>query len=388
MSLSGNSNLAEVDDLPGLLRSSTPLIDVRAPVEFARGAFPGAVNLPLLDDHQRELVGRRYKEAGQTAAIELGNSLVTTDIRESRVCAWREFTSANPEAVLYCFRGGLRSRISQQWLHEAGVTIARVRGGYKSMRQSLLNEIDTASVALPLIVLGGRTGSGKTHLLLRMVRFIDLEGLANHRGSSFGKLPDLQPGNIDFENRLAIEMLRLRSPGPPEPIGQGTMPVFIEDEAKLIGRVALPQVLREQMARLPMVLLQESIERRILVVKTDYVDELLKFHQAQAGEADGFAQFVEQHRKSLYGIRKRLGGAGAQEASALLERAVETHKTRSSTDGYDAFIEFLLRKYYDPMYDYQLEQKNRPVLFQGPADELYEWAQQSHLQLTRSRSIA
>lgn len=354
------------------------MIDVRAPVEFARGAFPGAVNLPLLDDHQRDLVGKRYKEAGQDAAIALGNSLVTPDIRENRLCAWRDFVTDNPDAVLYCFRGGLRSQICQQWLNEAGVTIARVSGGYKSMRQFLLNEIDCATAELPWIVLGGRTGSGKTHLLLRMARFIDLEGLANHRGSSFGKLPAEQPTNIEFENRLAIDMLRLRASEESDQKEQGRVPVFIEDEAKLIGRVALPLVLRDEMARLPMVLLEESIERRIEVAKTDYVDELLTFHQAQSGEEQGFDQFFEQHRKSLHGIRKRLGGAAVNEATALLEQAVEVHKARGTTDSYDGFIEFLLRNYYDPMYDYQLQQKNRPVLFKGPADELFDWAQQSN----------
>ncbi len=375
MSSSLSSTLPEVVDLPGLFKNDTPMIDVRAPTEFARGAFPGAVNLPLLDDHQREMVGKRYKEAGQNAAIELGNSLVTPDIRENRLRAWCDFIDANPAVVLYCFRGGLRSQICQQWLQEAGVHIARVGGGYKSMRQFLLHEIDAATAELPWIVLGGRTGSGKTHLLLRMARHIDLEGLANHRGSSFGKLPAKQPTNIEFENRLAINMLRLRTNEQQQP---DTMPVFIEDEAKLIGRVALPQTLRERLAMLPMVILEESIETRIEVAKTDYVDELLGFNQAQFGEEEGFTQFVLQHRKSLHGIRKRLGGVAVAQATKLLERAVEIHRTRATTDAYDGFIEFLLRNYYDPMYDYQLQQKNRPVLFKGSADELYEWAQQSH----------
>lgn len=364
-------------NLSSLLLSDRPCIDVRAPIEFSRGAIPGAVNLPLLDDRQRELIGTRYKQAGQAAAIELGHSLVTPEIKESRLTAWQQFVSANPSACLYCFRGGLRSQISQQWLAESGIAIPRVAGGYKSMRQYLLDEIETSSQQLPLMVLGGRTGTGKTHLLKRLQRFIDLEGLACHRGSSFGKLPDAQPSNADFENKLALTMLRYRCGDldPAEGQGNYSMPVFLEDEAKLIGRVALPQTLRDQMAVVPMVLLEESMQRRVDVARADYVDELLKIYQLQWGREAGYEQWVLQQQQSLHRIRKRLGGVAVAQASELLKRAVDAHRREGNTSVFDEFIEFLLGNYYDPMYDYQLQQKNRAVLFRGSADALYDWAQ-------------
>ncbi len=366
------------NNLLSLFASDTPFLDVRAPFEFSRGAMPGAVNLPLLDDRQRELVGTCYKKAGQEAAIELGNSLATAQVKESRIAAWQSFIDSNPSAVLYCFRGGLRSQICQQWLAESGVSIKRVAGGYKSMRQYLLAEIETATKLLPLVVLGGRTGTGKTHLLLRLQRFIDLEGLACHRGSSFGKLPDAQPSNADFENSLAVNMLRHRLIDAGDK-GRDTpcSPIFLEDEAKLIGRVALPQILREKMAALPMVLLEESMQRRVDVARMDYVEKLLGIYQSQLGADAGFEQWVEQQRHSLHRIRKRLGGAAYAQASELLERAIESHRRGGDTHVYGEFIEFLLSNYYDPMYDYQLKQKNRPILFRGTACELYEWAKSS-----------
>ena len=369
------------DNLSSLLLSSTSFIDVRAPVEFARGAMPGALDLPLLDDRQRELVGTRFRQAGQAAAIALGNSMVTPEIKQSRIAAWQQAIEANPTAVLYCFRGGLRSQISQQWLAESGISITRVAGGYKSMRQYLLDEIEISTQQLPIMVLGGRTGTGKTHLLKRLQRFIDLEGLARHRGSSFGRLTGKQPTNADFENELAQTMLRQRLTGSDSRSESDIItdkhctPVYLEDEAKLIGRVALPQTLKDQMAVAPMVLLEETMQRRVEVARTDYIDELLEDYQAQSGVEAGFEQWAEQHRQSLHRIRKRLGGVAFARASELLECAVKVHKSEGNTECYDDFIEFLLSNYYDPMYDYQLQQKNRPVLFRGPADALYEWAQ-------------
>lgn len=366
--------LPEVDNLAELFVANTPLIDVRAPVEFARGAFPGAVNLPLLDDQQRELVGKRYKESGQQAAIALGESLVTVEIRQHRLDIWCDFLQQHPQARLYCFRGGLRSKITQQWLSEAGVTVPRVRGGYKRMRQYLLGEIERCSEELPLVVLGGRTGSGKTRLLLRLSRYIDLEGLAGHRGSSFGRMARSQPATIDFENALAIELLRQRIEAD---AALQKKPVFLEDEAKLIGRVAVPEVLRERMAIMPVVILEESLERRIEVARGDYVDELLENYQVSLGEEAGFFAWIEHHRQSLLRIRKRLGGSRTKEASALLERAVELHSRKGVKQGYDAFIAFLLTHYYDPMYDYQLSRKQRPVVFRGNAQAIYQWSQQT-----------
>ena len=109
-----------------MLREGFPLIDLRAPAEFALGAFPGAVNLPLLTDAERAAVGTRYKRCGQQAAIALGEELVSGAVRDARIEAWRGFITAHPTTLLYCWRGGLRSQIAQEWLRDVGVDVSRV----------------------------------------------------------------------------------------------------------------------------------------------------------------------------------------------------------------------------------------------------------------------
>jgi tRNA 2-selenouridine synthase len=190
------------------------MMDARAPIEFAKGAFPGAVNLPLMNDHERQRVGTCYKQHGQQAAIVMGHQLVSGAIKAERIQAWADFARAHPDGYLYCFRGGLRSQIVQQWLKdEAGIDYPRVAGGYKAMRNFLLNTVDQAVAQCDFVLLGGMTGTGKTEVLTQLRNGLDLEGHANHRGSSFGKRATGQPTNIDFENRLAVDLLKKRAQG-------------------------------------------------------------------------------------------------------------------------------------------------------------------------------
>ncbi|MBP8119095.1 MAG: tRNA 2-selenouridine(34) synthase MnmH, partial [Shewanella sp.] len=163
-----------------------PMMDVRAPIEFTRGAFPNSTNLPLMLDSEREKVGTCYKQFGQQAAIALGHSLVNGPIKQQRIEAWASYVKANPNAYLYCFRGGLRSQLTQQWLKEAGIEVPYIQGGYKAMRQYLIGVIEAAPTQQPLLSLSGMTGCGKTDFLLQRKEAVDLEGIANHRGSSFG----------------------------------------------------------------------------------------------------------------------------------------------------------------------------------------------------------
>jgi tRNA 2-selenouridine synthase len=115
-----------VADHRRILREGLPLIDLRAPTEFGLGAFPGAVNLPLLTDAERAAVGTRYKQCGQQAAIALGEELVSGATRTERVDSWRTFIATHPGTLLYCWRGGLRSQVAQNWLRDSGVEVARI----------------------------------------------------------------------------------------------------------------------------------------------------------------------------------------------------------------------------------------------------------------------
>lgn len=356
-----------VSDYRDLFLSGRSLIDVRAPAEFEKGAFPASINLPLMSDEERHLIGIRYNEDGQDAAIALGAELVTPQLQNQRVKLWKAIVRAQPDACLYCFRGGLRSRISQQWLAEAGIQIPLVKGGYKALRSFLINELDRLCAVQSFILIGGRTGNGKTLLLNRLGPTIDLEGLANHRGSSFGGMPQGQPRNIDFENELTIELMRLES--------QGCASVFLEDEARLIGRVCIPDSLRQAMQEAPIYILECDMHQRIDNCFDDYVTDLLQRYLEKYGTTSGFDAYAEHHRQSLTRIRKRFGGENYQRARALLDDALAMHRHYDETSEYRPFIEMLLREYYDPMYDYQLSKKSDRVVFKGTCDQILEKAQ-------------
>ncbi len=199
----------DITDYRDIFLRDRPMMDTRAPIEFTKGAFPGAINLPLMTDDERQRVGTCYKLQGQQAAIVLGHELVSGAIKADRIEQWARFAQANPEGYLYCFRGGLRSQIVQQWLKtEAGIDYPRVGGGYKAMRTFLVETIEDSAKQCDFVLLGGMTGTGKTDVLGQLPNALDLEGFANHRGSSFGKRATAQPSNIDFENRLAVDVLK------------------------------------------------------------------------------------------------------------------------------------------------------------------------------------
>ncbi len=194
-------------DYRAILASDTPLIDVRAPVEFSQSAMPAAINLPLMNDEERAAVGTCYKRQGPEAALGLGHKLVQGDLRASRTQAWLEACARYPHGYLCCARGGQRSHIVQQWLKEAGVDYPLIVGGYKALRQAAIQATDDL-VQRPIVLIGGCTGNGKTQLVCSRPDGIDLEGLAHHRGSSFGRTLQDQHPQATFENHLAVSLLK------------------------------------------------------------------------------------------------------------------------------------------------------------------------------------
>lgn len=356
---------ADTQDYLALFLDDIPLIDTRAPVEFARGAFPNAVNLPLMTDDERAAVGTCYKEQGQQAAIALGHQLVNGETKAQRVNAWLQQARQHPNGYLYCFRGGLRSQICQQWLHEAGLDYPRVEGGYKAMRQFLLGSLEQICHDQKILVLAGHTGSAKTDLLLEIPDAVDLEGIANHRGSAFGKRADGQPSQIDFENRLIIALLKHQHRHPGKPI-------VLEDESRLIGRCALPHMLREVMAKAPLVQLQSDLDARTEHSYLNYILRKSAEWQQHAGDEPGFELFIEDLRDSLFRVRKRLGGERYAAVSAQLEQAISLHRKGDATE-HRVWIRSLLRDYYDPMYDYQGQKHPERVVFKGRADAVREF---------------
>lgn len=352
----------DASDFRQLFLSGAPLLDVRAPVEFARGAFPGAVNLPLMDDDERHQVGLCYQEQGQQAAIALGHQLVSGEVRAARTAAWAAFARAHPEGYLYCFRGGMRSQIVQQWLRDdAGIDYPRVTGGYKAMRAYLIDAIDAAAAECGLLILGGLTGSGKTEVIAGLMASqdaaIDLEGQARHRGSSFGRRAVAQPTQIDFESELAIALLRHRA--------TGRSALVLEDEGRFIGARTLPQPFHLAMQAAPLVWLEEPFEARVDRVLEDYVLGLSAEFIAALGEQAGFAAYAARLQDAMAAIARRLGGARYERLSDMLGQALARQAETGDTDPHRAWIAVLLQQYYDPMYAYQREQREARVVFRG-----------------------
>lgn len=350
-----------------LLRDDTPLLDVRAPVEFQKGAFPAAYNIPLLNDEERTQVGTMYKQAGQDAAITLGHRLVSGHSKAQRLLAWEQWLHAHPGAWLYCFRGGLRSRTVQQWLGEAGIHCHRVPGGYKAMRQALIDTIEAAPQRHALVIVAGPTGSGKTHLLNALPNSLDLEAFAHHRGSAFGTQLGGQPTQINFENALAVRLLKLQT--------KHNTALFVEDESRAIGSLSVPHNLHTAMKSSPIALIEEDLEFRTQTIRNDYIgDNLDQFLKADPEQ--GFAQFSEYLLGSLAKIQRRLGGERYSAIRALMESALRAQLGQEGPAAHALWIRQLLIDYYDPMYTYQLSKSLERVVFRGSSSEFLEWAGQ------------
>ncbi len=358
--------LPETSDYRQLFLADTPFLDLRSPGEFAHGSFPTSTNLPLMSNEERAQVGTCYKQRGQAAAIALGHELVSGAERERRIADWSEFARKHPGGSLYCWRGGLRSQTVQQWLAEAGIVYPRVVGGYKALRRFLLEELERSLQTAPLVLISGRTGTGKTRVVAALDNALDLEGLARHRGSSFGHLPEAQPSQIDFENALSIQFLQL--------LQRGKRPLVLEDEGRLIGRLSLPENLRQRMQGAPMLVVEESLAERVEVILEDYIVDLGQRYMASEGVVEGPALHRTRLLEGLDRIRKRLGGERHQALRTLMEKAFAQQRASGDIDEHRAWIRALLETYYDPMYSYQLSQRDGKVLFQGCRDEVIRFA--------------
>ncbi len=359
-------NTIPASEFEQLLTSSRPMIDVRAPIEFNKGAFPASVNLPLMQDDEREKVGTCYKNDGPEAALQLGHQLVGGKIRDDRIAAWADFIRQHPDTYLYCFRGGQRSQISHQWMKEAGFNIPYIDGGYKALRQYLIQVLEDPTLATKMVILSGITGSGKTDFLhSRVKESVDLEGIANHRGSSFGKEVTPQPTQINFENQLAIALLRHQQ--------RSANCLLLEDENRLIGKNSLPLEFYNRMQAAPMVVLEEEWEQRLNRLLDIYVHKMCNdFQQRDGGEA-GFAAYALFLKQSLRGITKRLGYQQAAEVEQLMTQALEEQHQHSCTCLHREWIALLLTKYYDPMYNYWLGKKSERIVFKGNKQAIQQW---------------
>jgi tRNA 2-selenouridine synthase len=308
----------------GFLASTGPLIDLRSPSEFAQGHIPGAHNLPLFDDAERAEIGTLYKQTGREAAVLRGLAMVGPRLEPlgaSLLAALRDHRcpgSPTPAALrLHCWRGGMRSG-SVAWLaRQLDLPVTLLAGGYKAYRRWVLERFEQP---WPLRLLGGRTGTGKTDLLLalrqRGVAVLDLEGRAHHRGSSFGGLGlPPQPSSEHYENLLATDLSAL----------QEAREIWLEAESSQVGRCRIPAALWQQMQAAPALAIQRPLEHR--------VNQLVAVYGQQ--DPAGLAEATRR-------IAKRLG---PQRTTAALEAI-------ASADWATACRAML--DYYDRCYDHDL----------------------------------
>ncbi len=347
----------EIDNYFDLFTADTPLIDVRAPIEFSQGSFPLASNLPLMSDEDRHLIGICYKKHGQQQAIELGKQRVSGEIKNARIKLWEEFTTTHPQGALYCFRGGLRSKITQQWIYEhTKVIYPRIKGGYKALRQFLLEQLTVCAEKITPVIIGGRTGVGKTLLLYRLQKQIDLEKILAHRGSAFGKHVYPQPSQIDVENSLAITLLKF--------FNAKIKNLALEDEAANIGSRQIPKDLFKRMQQSPLILLEASVEERVHNVFNEYVTQAVNEYCAALGQVEGTNAWIQNLLSALDKIKRRLGGVRFKALRTQVEQAIK-QQLQGDPSHHKQWIETLLIEYYDPMYDYQIAKKEQRVVFRG-----------------------
>jgi tRNA 2-selenouridine synthase len=350
-----DNKMIDSADFRTIIRNKTPLMDVRAPIEFEKGAFNNSINHPLMNNDERAAVGLCYKNNGQAAAITLGNELVSGQSKAERLAQWQSFVQENPQGYLYCFRGGLRSKTTQLWLKESGISYPILTGGYKALRQFLITELEKIALH-PLTILAGNTGCGKTPFLAHCKSSLDLEAAAGHRGSSFGGFVTAQSSQINFENKLAEQYIT----------GDYSLDkrLILEDEGRIIGSVHLPDSLRQAMLLAPIVVIEESLEYRLEHIYQEYIVKMTEQYQAAYGIEQGFIRFSQYLELGLFKIRKRLGSQRHSQLKDLQSKAL-VQQLKGQQHYHLDWLKALLCEYYDPMYQYQLGLKTERVIFRG-----------------------
>lgn len=296
-----------------------PVIDVRSPGEYNQAHIPGAVSIPLFDNDERAQVGTKYKNAGKDAAVLLGLDLVGPKL--SRFVKQSKKLNPDKDVLVHCWRGGMRSGSFAWLLDTAGLTASTLAGGYKAYRNAVLT-----GLAEPrnLMILGGRTGSGKTDILHELARrgqqVIDLEALAHHKGSSYGAIGQLpQPTTEQFENLIFADWSRL----------DRSRRIWLEDESRNVGTCFVPMPLWQQMRAAPVAFVDvpKSLRIKRLVAEYTGIDHGLLIEATER-------------------IRKRLGGKVTQQALDALAR----HDY--------ATVAGLTLDYYDKAYGHGLSQRD------------------------------
>ena len=324
--------------------SNVSNIDLRSENEFKKGSIPQSVNIPILNNDQFKKVGIEYKKNGSDAAIALGHSLVKGSLKENLIHHWTEHLKKNPECLLYCFRGGMRSEIAVKWLNDCGVKVNRLKGGYKNFRNWVISQhLDIENYIKDWIIIGGLTGSGKTDFLRSFKESIDLEQIANHRGSAFGVRDSGQPTQSNFENILTLDYLNHKYEK-----------LILEDESRTIGRAGLPGFWYQKMQSSKLVILEVDDDKRAENIYYEYV-----YDEINNGVKED--TLLEKYLGSLKNIKRRLGNVVYDNIKDLMKSAFHQNEKEIHKE----WILTLLTSYYDKMYSYKLDMRKDFIVHKG-----------------------
>ena len=304
---------------------SQVIIDVRSPSEYSFGHIPGAVNIPLFDDEERKIVGTLYKQSGRQSALFAGLDFVGPKM--SQIIKLAEKVAPEKKVLVHCWRGGMRSAGFGWLLKTAKFEVSLLEGGYKAYRNFIRQKLGEE---IKLIVLGGKTGSGKSEILNQLVKFgeqiIDLEKIAHHKGSAFGDLGQKkQPTNEQFENNLFESLRKLDL----------NKIIWVEDESRGIGYVGIPDVFYQQMRNSNVLFLD--------VPKPFRVKRLVK----------EYATFdLQRLENAIHRITKKLGGLNTRNSIEALHQK-----------DYNTVVDLLL-VYYDKAYLKGLSFRDKNKVFE------------------------
>ncbi len=305
------------------------LIDVRTPAEFAEATIPGAINVPIFSNDERAEVGTLYKKVGKARARTRGVELVAPKIPALLAAVREAHAGCTGPVIVFCWRGGMRSRALTAFLELAGTPARQLLGGHKAFRRLVLDDL-AAGIWGRILVLRGMTGVGKTVMLTQLAAegypVIDLEGLANHRGSAFGGLglPD-QPGQKKFEALLREDLLKF----------QDSEYILVEGESRHIGRLQVPPILFAAMQQEPSIWLEASLDFRVRCILDDY-------------------PAIDQERlafeRPIQALKERLGSDKVAKLLDLLHNG-----------SWDELVRELMVNYYDPLYQHTYPERRIEV---------------------------
>lgn len=315
------------------------VIDVRSEAEFAQDHIPGAINLPVLNNAERAQVGTIYKQQSPFAARRIGAAMVARNAA-THIAGPLAKHPGSWRPLIYCWRGGQRSGSFATILSQVGWRTGLIEGGYQSWRRHTYHALYHGTLRARAIVLDGLTGTGKTDILSRLAQrghqVIDLEALANHRGSILGARPAGQPSQKAFETALATAFTRL----------DPTRPVLLEAESNKIGNLHIPPALWTPMKTAPRIEITAPLSARAAYLSQTYANAA----QDQTTLA--------KHLSNLRGLR----GASAH----------DTWQEHLKNNDLQALAAALMQIHYDPSYEKSRSQHRRPTLGQAHTDQLSE----------------